>query len=212
MTARGQGAEQANRRTIGKLAVAAVAMFGFGFALVPAYSVLCKVTGINTQPERETAAVAAQAGVDRERTVVVELSGSVMTGLPWQFRPERAKVSVHPGEVTEVYYDAHNIAPETLTGQAVPSVTPPQATAHLKKIECFCFTRQPLAAGESKRMPVRFVVNRDLPADIKVLTLNYAFFNVDQASSRKYGATGGLPVATHEADHGAHNHAAPAGG
>ena len=36
-----------NRRMLGKLAVIALAMFGFGYALVPMYRAICEALGIN---------------------------------------------------------------------------------------------------------------------------------------------------------------------
>jgi cytochrome c oxidase assembly protein subunit 11 len=104
---------------------------------------------------------------------------------------------VHPGQTAVAYYEARNTTAEAITGQAVPSVAPNKAAAHFKKIECFCFTRQTLAARETRQMPVRFVVDANLPRDVHTVTLSYAFFNADQASARKYG--GNAPaVATHE--------------
>lgn len=196
--------EQNNiRRTGLKLVAVALAMFAFGYALVPLYSVICEVTGLNGKTGRVQAS--ASGGVDSSRWVTVEFTGNSMDGLPWEFGPEQKSMRVHPGASMVAYYQARNISAEAITGQAVPSVAPNKAAAHFKKIECFCFTRQTLKPKESRQMPVRFVVDANLPRTVNTVTLSYAFFNADPASAKKFG--GHAPaLATH--DHAAHEHAA----
>lgn len=196
--------EQRNiRRTGFKLLAVALGMFAFGYALVPLYSVICEVTGLNGKTGRVEAKNNGE--VDTSRWVTVEFTGNSMHGLPWEFSPEQKSVRVHPGATTVVYYQARNTASEAITGQAVPSVAPNKAAAHFKKIECFCFTKQTLKAKETVQMPVRFVVDANLPQTVNTVTLSYAFFNADPVSAKKYGGT--TPeVATH--DHSAHGHAA----
>jgi cytochrome c oxidase assembly protein subunit 11 len=196
-------AKQSNRRTGLKLMGVALGMFVFGYALVPLYDVLCDATGLNGKTGRVEAV--ATGKVDATRWVTVEFTGNSMSGLPWEFGPQKKTVRVHPGEVTVAYYEARNTANETITGQAVPSVAPGTAAAHFKKIECFCFSQQQLEAGEQKLMPIRFVVSADLPKEVSTVTLSYAFFNADQVSAKKYG--GSAPaVASHE-HHTDHGHA-----
>ncbi|MDO8598099.1 MAG: cytochrome c oxidase assembly protein, partial [Sulfuricaulis sp.] len=152
--------------------------------------------------------VAAQP-VDMSRTVTVEFTGLATTGLPWEFKPLTKKLEMHPGETAEVKYLARNLAQEEIVGQAVPSVTPGISAAHFKKIECFCFTQQKLKPGETREMPVRFVVDAGLDKDVHTITLSYSFFNTDNVSARKYG---GEALAQGE-DHAAHHsHATPATG
>lgn len=190
----------ANRRIAAKLALAAVAMFGFGYALVPLYDYACRIIGLNGKTGRiEAAAVAAP---DVERTVTVEFTGHATTGLPWEFRPMTRRLEVHPGDTVVMNYYVRNTAAEALIGQAVPSVVPARAAPHFKKIECFCFTRQELKPGEAREMPVQFTVMPDLSPEVRTITLSYAFFNADRASARKYGAD---PAAAEVQD--AHDHA-----
>ncbi|MDX1513420.1 MAG: cytochrome c oxidase assembly protein [Gammaproteobacteria bacterium] len=171
----GRDLKRANRRTAGHLAVVVLAMFGFGFALVPLYNVFCEITGLNGK----TGVVEASAidgDYDASRLVTVEFVGSVNSGLPWEFRPVLYKMRVYPGKVYEAEFIAHNLAADPKVGQAVPSVAPATASRFFNKTECFCFTAQEFAAGESRRLPVRFVVDRGLPADIRTVTLSYTFF------------------------------------
>jgi len=155
-----------------------VAMFGFGYALVPLYDLFCEVTGIGGKTGVTTE---AQAGVVVEdRWVTVEFTGNAANGLAWEFRPMVQRVKVHPGAITEVAYFARNLRDEMIVGQAIPSVTPSAAARFFKKTECFCFSSQPLAGGESKQMVLRFVVDPKLPQQIKTITLSYAFFDAGQ--------------------------------
>ena len=163
-----------NRRLSTRLAIVALAMFGFGFALVPFYDQICAALGINSI---ERPGEVANTQVDYSRQVVIELDSNAHD-LPWRFRPLVRHVSVHPGELTTVEYEVVNVRAAAVTGQAVPSYGPPHAGEYFRKIECFCFKQQTLAAGESRRMPVTFVVDPKLPASVKAIALSYTFFEV----------------------------------
>lgn len=201
---------QLNRRTAVKIAMVALAMFGFGYALVPLYDLACQALGLNGKTGRIEAASAPATPVTR--TVTVEFTGNATSGLPWEFRPLTKRIEVRPGDTVVVNYYVRNTAAETVTGQAVPSVAPSRAAPYFKKIECFCFTQQELKAGEVREMPVRFTVMPDLAPEVQTITLSYAFFNVDKVSARKYGGTA-VPLEhrkTH--DHGTQDHAHGASG
>ncbi|HEY7841441.1 MAG TPA: cytochrome c oxidase assembly protein [Gammaproteobacteria bacterium] len=167
-----------------KLGATAVAMFGFGYALVPLYDVFCEITGLNGKTGVATAAQIA-AGVDEERLVTVEFDSNVNPALPWKFGPLQKKVQVHPGQIMEVQYFAENTSDRPVVGQAVPSVAPTPASLYFNKTECFCFTQQTLAPGERRVMPVRFIVAPDMPDKYTTLTLSYTFFAApDQTAAR----------------------------
>lgn len=168
---------QANRNTVKRLVVVTVAMFGFGFALVPLYDVFCDITGLNGKTGRIGQEQALTTSVDKQRVVTVEFITSVNEELPWEFRPVVRKMKVHPGEIGEAVFLVRNRSDADIVGQAVPSVVPGKAARYFNKTECFCFTRQPLKAGESKEMPMRFVVDPQLPKGITTLTLSYTFFD-----------------------------------
>ena len=163
-----------NRRLSRRLAFVAVGMFGFAFALVPFYNQICVALGINNI-DRPAEVVNTQ--VDTSRTVTIELDSNAHN-LPWQFRPLVRHVKVHPGEITMVEYEIVNVREAPVTGQAVPSYGPPRAGEYFQKVECFCFTQQTLAAGETRRMPVVFVVDPKLPRDVDTIALSYTFFEV----------------------------------
>ncbi len=168
--------ERANRRLMKKLLVAAGIMFGFGFALVPFYEKICEVTGLRNLFEPD--AVAAQnTQVDLTRQVSVEFDANTQR-LAWSFKPLQSSIAVHPGEVTQVMYEVRNTLDRPVTGQAVPSYGPQQAAPYFKKMECFCFRQQTLGPGEMRRMPVVFVIDPKLPADVTTVTLSYTFFEV----------------------------------
>jgi len=162
-----------NRRLSRRLAIVAVGMFGFGFALVPFYNQICAALGINSLQQPDV----VNTQVDRSRTVTVEFDSNAHN-LPWRFRPLVSHVQVHPGELTTVEYEIVNVREAPVTGQAVPSYGPQLAGEYFKKIECFCFTQQTLAAGETRRMPVTFVVDPKLPKSMTSIALSYTFFEV----------------------------------
>lgn len=160
-----------------------IGMFGFGFAMVPLYDVFCDVTGLNGKTG-DQATLVDSLEVDTSREVEVEFVASLNENMPWEFRPLQHSVTVHPGEPTRIEYIAINRTDKAITGQAVPSVAPGQAAEYFQKTECFCFTEQKLEAGEEKRMPVIFVVDPDLPADVSQLALSYTFFIKPSGASK----------------------------
>ena len=168
--------QQANRRVLKRLGISAVLMFGFGFAMVPLYDVFCDITGINGKTGRIEQEAALSQEVDEARLVTVEFLATVNSKLPWEFKPMIRKIKVHPGEVTEVNYFARNKTDRLVAGQAIPSLAPGLAAKYFNKTECFCFTRQTLQPGESKEMPLRFVVDPQLPEEIRTVSLSYTFF------------------------------------
>lgn len=163
-----------NSTTLTKLLVVALGMFGFGFALVPFYYKICAVTGINAGDEQS---LIRNTQVDTNRWVTIEFDANTNTDLPWQFKPERRMLKVHPGQLVQVEYDVVNNSDHAIVGQAVPSYGPARAAAYFKKIECFCFTPQKLAAGERRRMPVLFVLEPSIDKDLHTVTLSYTFFD-----------------------------------
>ncbi len=177
--------ERKKRRTLMLLGGLALGMFGFGFALVPLYGLLCEVTG--TQSLGEQAKVAANAAalprgaVDESRWVTVKFDTTIQPDLPWRITPAERKVRVHPGETRRVDFLAENRSGAVITGQALPSIAPFQAGAFFSKLECFCFTRQTLKGDESRTMPLVFTVSPDLPSDIGSLTLSYSVMRVSDA-------------------------------
>ncbi|HMT38091.1 cytochrome c oxidase assembly protein [Thermomonas sp.] len=178
-------------RTFGvlKLFGVALAAFGFAFSLVPLYRIACeKVFGVRL--EQGPATVAAGTAKADARWVTVEFDGAVNSKLPWTFEPEQKSMRVQVGRQYEALYAARNTSDRPIVGNAVPSVAPAKASAYFNKTECFCFTEQLLAAGESRDMPVRFIVDPDLPAAVKTLTLSYTFFKNDARTAALSSARG----------------------
>lgn len=166
-----------NKKLAIKLAVIATAGLAFGFALAPLYDVVCDAIGLNGRGDTTATEISKDVKVDASRTVTVLFTGSTMPGLDWQFKANEPSVKVHPGEIKLTSFMAKNQGTETITGTAVPSVSPEVAALYFKKIECFCFSNQSLQSGETKEMPIRFYVSPDLPKDITTVTLSYAFYN-----------------------------------
>ncbi len=177
------------RRTLLLLSGLAVGMFGFGFAMVPLYGLLCQVTGVQSVEQRtaigpnegvQGIAAANGAAIDEDRWITVKFDATVHPALPWSLVPMERKVRVHPGETRRVMFIAENRSGSVITGQALPSIAPWQATDFFNKLECFCFTQQTLAGGEVKEMPLQFTVSKDLPEDIASLTLSYNVMRISE--------------------------------
>jgi len=166
-----------NRATFTKLVVVAVAMFGFGYALVPVYRQICDVLGINVLTQQDgTVERPANTQVDLTRTITIELDGNSQG--PWRFRPTTRSIEVHPGELATVVYEVVNTQGRAVKAQAIPSYAPQSATPHFKKVECFCFREQLMKPNEARQMPVVFFIDPALPKEVKNITLSYTFFEI----------------------------------
>ncbi len=182
-----------NVKMVTKLGVIVLAMFGFGYALVPIYKAICEMTGINVlalgdkQIPGATAKLPANTQVDVSRLVTVEFDANSRG--PWLFKPAQNAIKVHPGQLTTVMYEFQNTQNRTMSAQAIPSYAPTQAGAYFNKLECFCFQQYTLAPGEKKQWPVAFVIDPKLSKDVQTITLSYTFFEVG-------GRTPAAPQAT----------------
>lgn len=170
-----------NKQILLKLLFLAVLMFGFGYALVPLYKALCEVTGINVVTSKNNYGVRAYGAskpgnsqVDYSRTITIEFDSNSRG--PFAFKPVKNFLEVHPGEMHEIVYEVVNTLDRPVGAQAIPSYAPKTATEFFTKIECFCFQEQALTPHQIRQMPVVFIVDPNLPKDVKTITLSYTFF------------------------------------
>ncbi|WP_428774128.1 cytochrome c oxidase assembly protein [Vibrio sp.] len=185
----------ANKRLTAKLLLAVVAMFGFGFALVPLYDVMCDALGINGKTANVSVLQPQGMVPDQSRSIKVEFIGHLSTGMPWKFVPKESVLTVHPGEVIQTAYLAENLSTRDIVGQAVPSVTPGLGASYFNKIECFCFNQQPLKSGQKAEMALIFYIEPDIPESIHTLTLSYTLYDItDKANAEVTVAKALLPT------------------
>jgi cytochrome c oxidase assembly protein subunit 11 len=159
-----------------KLLAIAAGSFGFGFALVPLYSVLCSVTGYGDQTKL-LQRVKAIEHPDVNRTVTVQFLAEVASAGGWEFRPVKRTIEVHPGKLYTAEFYAHNLTGRDTVAQAVPNIAPSEVAAYFHKTECFCFSPQHFALNEARDMPVRFIIDPALPSHIDLITLAYTFYD-----------------------------------
>ncbi|SIQ69566.1 cytochrome c oxidase assembly protein subunit 11 [Shewanella morhuae] len=181
---------KSNHKLISMLVMGCIGMFGFGFALVPLYDVLCDKLGINGKTAN-TASSYQAITIDTSRIVTVEFISQVQTGMPWKFEPQTKRLEVHPGELIHTVFLARNVSDRATVGQAIPSVSPGQGAAYFNKTECFCFNQQHLAASTSAELPLIFFVDPQLPESIHTLTLSYTLYDITDkqlASAIEQGA------------------------
>ena len=172
-----------------RLLVMTIAMFGFGFLLVPIYDAFCEVTGLGGKTNKT--AVIVEESVVADRLIRLEFDTTVNEYAPWEFESSVDMMEIHPGGIYETTFSARNLVDRHMTAQAVPSIAPAQAAKYFKKLECFCFTTQEFSAKETRDLPVRFIIESDLPEYIDTITLSYTFFDTARAADN--------------ADHGEHS-------
>ena len=178
-----------------RLLLMAAGMFAFGFALVPLYDVFCDITGFGGRTNTTPAAASASEPA-AERAIKLEFVTTVNEYAPWEFRSAEAGMTVQPGGLYEATFTATNLTAGTKTAQAVPSVAPQQAAKYFKKLDCFCFTTQAFEANETRQLPVRFIIDPDLPEYIDTITLSYTMFDTARLSRADGGGAHGVPHAT----------------
>jgi cytochrome c oxidase assembly protein subunit 11 len=180
--------------TLKRIALVSAGSFVFAFSLVPLYNVACeKVLGIKLERGPAGQAETAAVKVDQTRTVRVQFDGTVNSKLPWAFAPKQMEMDVHPGQQYEALYVARNLSRQSMVAKASPSIAPNNASGFFGKTECFCFTLQTLKPGEERLMPVRFIVNPSLPADVSTITLSYTFYLIDAVPAQPSAPV--IPVA-----------------
>lgn len=177
--------------TVKKLAIIAIAMFGFGFLLVPIYDVFCDITGLNGKTEN-TAAAGIDGKPDTSRTIRITFTATNNEQMPWEFYPGDTVIEVHPGEIVNTHFFARNTTAKDMVSQSIPSVAPNNAAQYFHKTECFCFNNQPLKAGESAELGLQFYVDKDLPRAVKNITLAYTIFDITKnvSSDQKVAGAG----------------------
>ncbi len=173
-----QELQRANRRLVWRIIGIAGVMFGLGFAVAPYYDSICRAFGISGRVKEATAETVYP--IDESREITLDLVTSVNGEMPLTFRAEVPKLKVHPGQYYTVKFYAENQSEQKLIGQAIPSIAPVWAAEHLRKTECFCFTEQEFEPHKQREMPVRFVIDPGVQADVKDMTLSYTFFDITE--------------------------------
>ena len=167
------------------LAVAASFAFAIG-VLPPMYDLICEITGVTGKTGGQYVVDAEDLQADGEREVSVRFITNSNAGMPWHFDSSRNGMKVNPGGINEAIFVAHNPTDRIMVAQAIPSVAPGRAAAYFHKTQCFCFDQQVLEPGESIDMPVRYIVDRDLPASIGTITLSYTLFDITDSAAGRY--------------------------
>jgi cytochrome c oxidase assembly protein subunit 11 len=183
-----QTKRSSTKSLVTKLLFTVVGMFGFGFAMVPLYDVICDITGLNGKTDDKSVVIAEPTSVG-ERLITVQFMAQNSAGMDWDFGANDAQVKVHPGEVKVVSYYAKNAHNYAMTGQAIPSVAPNEAAQYLKKLECFCFQEQVLQPKEQVEMGIRFFIDESIPDHITKLTLSYSLFDITDYEASETAVT-----------------------
>lgn len=175
-------ARKSNKKLVTMLVAMVFFMSGFSFALVPLYDIFCEITGLNGKTA--DGPVAVKQDIDRSRTVKVQFIANRNGTGSWKFKPDVFEMEVHPGKLQETLFYAENMTDMNKIARAVPSVVPGQAALYFHKTECFCFNEQVFEPHEGKNMPLRFMVDPELPEKIKTIALSYTFFELDRVATQ----------------------------
>jgi cytochrome c oxidase assembly protein subunit 11 len=179
--------QRRNVRLTAAGAVAVVAgMVGLTAVSEPLYRLFCQATGYGGTPRITDK---ASSGIG-SATVTVRFDANVNRDLAWRFRPVDKDVSVRIGEESIAFYEAKNTSDQSIVGTATFNVQPDRAAPYFNKLQCFCFTEQVLAPGETVRMPVTFFIDPDIAKDayardVSTIILSYTFFKAEDQSKAR---------------------------
>jgi cytochrome c oxidase assembly protein subunit 11 len=174
--------KRANRRLVRGLLIMTAGAFAFGWALIPLYDVLCRAAGIGNAEAKSGKSVVREA-IDPNREITIEFLAEPASVGSFDFRPKVASMRIHPGKLYDTLFYAKNLTQNASVAQAVPSISPSGTAKYFHKTECFCFSPQTFAAGEGRDMPVRFIVDPELPGNVDKLTLAYTFYDTTQSAT-----------------------------
>ena len=166
------------RKSVLKLTLITFGMFGFGFALVPIYDIFCDITGLNGKVTGPTITSFDEELLTREVKITFVTSNNKR--MPWSFKSSSPQMRVETGQDYLMDFTFTNTTDKPMIAQAVPSVSPGRGAKYFHKTECFCFEQQFLEAGESITIPVKFIIDPELPNDISSLALGYTLFDVTE--------------------------------
>jgi cytochrome c oxidase assembly protein subunit 11 len=194
--------DRAKRRTGWLAALMAVAMIGLAYASVPLYRMFCQVTGFGGttgRAEAEALPDAAQLKALGGRTIKIRFDSNIAPGMAWKFAPKDREASIKIGEKRLAFYNATNLSSTPTTGRAIFNVSPDTAGKYFRKIECFCFTEQTLAGGETVAMPVTYFIDPAILDDpyanrIDEITLSYTFFPIEKSADKSMDNPAAKPV------------------
>lgn len=163
----------------------AASMVGMAYAAVPLYDWFCRTTGFGGTTQVATAAPSQVL----DETILVRFDANVGPGLPWSFRPDVNSKTVRLGDVITVDYTVTNRSARETMGMASYNVAPLNSGSYFQKINCFCFTDQTMAPGETRKMTVVFYIDPELAkagsSRANSITLSYSFFPQRQAAQPK---------------------------
>ncbi|HXA35204.1 MAG TPA: cytochrome c oxidase assembly protein [Steroidobacteraceae bacterium] len=175
--------KRANRKLVKGLLIMTAGSFAFGWALVPLYDVLCRAAGIGNAEAKAGRSTVHEA-IDPNREITVEFLAAPASVGSFDFQPKVASMRIHPGKLYEAEFHAKNMTEQAAVAQAVPSVSPTGTAKYFHKTECFCFSPQKFAAGEGRDLPVRFIVDPQLPGNVDKITLAYTVYDTTQSATR----------------------------
>ena len=176
--------KRANRKLVRTLLLMTAGSFAFGWALIPLYDVLCRAAGIGNAEAKSGKSVVEES-VDPNREVTIEFVAEPASVGSFDFRPKVASMRIHPGKLYDAEFYAKNLTNEASVAQAVPSISPTGTAKYFHKTECFCFSPQKFGAGEGRDLPVRFIVDPQLPSTVDKLTLAYTIYDTTQSATRQ---------------------------
>jgi cytochrome c oxidase assembly protein subunit 11 len=175
--------KRTHRKLVKALLIMTAGSFAFGWVLVPLYDVLCRAAGIGNA-EAKAGKSAVVESIDPNREITVEFVAEHASVGSFDFRPKVASMRIHPGKLYDAEFHAENLTAEAAVAQAVPSISPTGTARYFHKTECFCFSPQKFAPREGRDLPVRFIVDPQLPSNVDKLTLAYTIYDATRSATR----------------------------
>ena len=108
--------------------------------------------------------------------IPTKLITSVHKDLPLKFESDQTNIILQPGEVQTINYSVENLGSKSVSAMATFQVYPPELKDFMTKMNCFCYEKQTLKAGEKEKYALVLLVDPNVTKNIKEAIIQFVYF------------------------------------
>ena len=108
--------------------------------------------------------------------IPTKLITSVHKDLPLKFESDQTNIILQPGEVQTINYSVENLGSKSVSAMATFQVYPSELKDFMTKMNCFCYEKQTLKAGEKEKYALVLLVDPNVTKNIKEAIIQFVYF------------------------------------
>ena len=117
-----------------------------------------------------------QNGRNITQQIPTKLITSVHKDLPLKFESDQTNIILQPGEIQTINYSVENLGNKSVSAMATFQVYPPELKDFMTKMNCFCYEKQTLKAGEKEKYALVLLVDPNVTKNIKEAIIQFVYF------------------------------------